>query len=340
MWRVAAPQINHFVKVGWQVSPRTNPAVARLRLRNALRSARDSSDLTQEQVAESLDWSLSKVIRMENGSVRMTVTDVKALMQLYGIQDPSEVSQMESLARTARERTWWKEAGANASKLSTYIGLEDGASELRFYQLLVIPGLLQTEAYARSVLLASHVTSPDNAENLIAIRMRRQQEVLDRPDPPQIQVVLDEGTLYRTNGDAHTQREQLRHLIHLGSRDNIHVQVLPFHAGLHVLEPAFVVMSFPYGADFDVVYLEFSNNSPTAQDMGEVLDREETIAPYREAFDRLTSAALSKADSLAFIARAAEDLRTGPAGADPPRRAAAAVVREPLRQRSAAVAAE
>ncbi|MFC7757687.1 helix-turn-helix domain-containing protein [Catellatospora bangladeshensis] len=290
------------------MSPRTNPAVARLRLRNALRSARDSSDLTQNQVADSLDWSLSKIIRIENGSVGMTVTDVKALLQLYGIQDPSEVSQMVSLAKAARQRPWWKEAGADAPKLSTYIGLEDGAAELRFYQLLVIPGLLQTAGYARSVLLAGHVTSTDNADSVIAIRMRRQQEVLDRPDPPQIHVVLDEGTLYRTNGNAHIQREQLRHLVRLGRRSNIHIQVLPFRAGLHVLEPAFVVMSFPYGPEFDVVYLEFSNYSPTAQDLGEVLERDELVTPYRDAFARLTQAALSEADSLTFLTRVADEL--------------------------------
>ncbi|GIF99257.1 helix-turn-helix domain-containing protein [Catellatospora citrea] len=286
-----------------------NPAVARLRLRHALRSARDSSDLTQEQVASSLEWSLSKVIRIENGTVRMTITDMRALLQLYGILGADAVSELEALARIARTRAWWAELGEIAPKFSNYIGLEEGASQLSFYQLLVIPGLLQTEAYARSVLPAGHLTSPVDGEDFITIRMRRQERVLERQDPPQIHAVLDESTLRRTSGGVATQREQLHHLIGLGSRPNIHLQVMPFSAGLQVLEPAFVVMAFPYGPDHDVVYLEFSNSSPAVQDRGQVLDKEEEVAPYRETFSRLTSAALDEAKSLAYIAKVAGELR-------------------------------
>lgn len=286
-----------------------NPAVARLRLRHALRSARDSSELTQEQVASTLEWSLSKIIRIENGSVRMTITDMRALLQLYGIVEPATVSEMEALARSARARAWWAGLGDIAPKFSTYIGLEEGASSLAFYQLLVIPGLLQTEDYARSVLPAGPVMlAPDDSDDFVAIRLRRQERVLERPDPPFVHAVLDEGTLRRTSGDVGVQREQLHHLIRLGSRPNVRLQVLPFTAGLHFLEPAFVVMSFPYGPDHDVVYLEFSNRL-TVQDRGQVLDKEEEVSPYRETFSRLTVAALSEADSLAFIAKVAGELR-------------------------------
>ncbi|GHJ45533.1 transcriptional regulator [Catellatospora sp. TT07R-123] len=290
------------------MSDRENPAVARLRLRHALRSARDSSDLTQEQVAASLEWSLSKVIRIENGSVRMTITDMRALLQLYGVREQAAVTEMEVLARTARAKAWWAEFGDLAPKYANYIGLEEGAAAISCYQQLVIPGLLQTESYARAVVSAGQPQTLPAGDDYVSIRLRRQERVLRRTDPPRIHAVLDEATLRRINGGVAVQREQLHHLVRLGARPNIQLQVLPFSAGLQALEPAFVLMSFPYGADHDVVYLEFSSVVP-AVDRGQVLDREEDAGPYRTTFDRLAAVALGEADSLAYIAQVAGELR-------------------------------
>ncbi|WP_155369884.1 helix-turn-helix domain-containing protein [Catellatospora vulcania] len=288
-----------------------SPAVARLRLRHALRSAREGSDYTQEQVASELEWSLSKVIRIENGTVRMTVTDVRALMQLYGIDDASEMSEMESLVRASRQRSWWTQYGSEvmSGRFATYIGLEDGASALAMYQALVVPGLLQTEAYARAVIAGLRMPEEDtrNHETYLDIRLRRQENVLQRKDPPQIHAVLDEAVLRRINGGVGVQRDQLLHLVSLGAAPHIHLRVLPLSTGIHTMESTFVLLSFPFGED--VVYLELNSALAGDPDRGQFLDRGEVAAPYRDTFTMLTGAALSEADSLAFIAKVAGDLR-------------------------------
>ncbi|GAA1372737.1 helix-turn-helix transcriptional regulator [Catellatospora chokoriensis] len=293
------------------VSGGQSPTVARLRLRHALRSARESSDYTQEQVANELEWSLSKIIRIENGAVRMTVTDVRALLQLYGVNDASEVSEMETLVRASRQRSWWTEHADLPPRFATFIGLEDGASELSFYNSMLIPGLLQTESYARAVI---RTLEPDWAqtrqeEEFVTIRMRRQKHVLGRLDPPRVRVVLEEATLRRVTGGVQVQREQLLHLVALGTRPNICLQVLPFSAGVYTLEPTFVLMGFPFGTTSDVVvYLEMSNALALPSDRGQFLERGEVAAPYQEAFSRITDAAFSEADSLAYIAQVAGEL--------------------------------
>ncbi len=294
------------------MSTAQSPAVARLRLRHALRSARESSEYTQEQVATELEWSLSKVIRIENGSVRMTVTDVRALMQLYGIDDATEVSQMESLVRTSRQRSWWTQYNSEilSGRFATYIGLEDGATGLSVYQSLVIPGLLQTEAYAKAVIAALRM--PDEGtrgheSSYLDIRLRRQRHVLQRDDPPQIHAVLDEAVLRRINGSVQVQREQLHHLVELGAAPHIRLQVLPLASGIHAMEGTFVLLSFPVGED--VVYLELNSALAGDPDRGQFLDRGEVAAPYRDTFDKLVGVALREDESLAFIARVAGELR-------------------------------
>lgn len=289
-----------------------SPTVARLRLRHALRSARESSDYTQEQVANELEWSLSKIIRIENGTVRMTVTDVRALLQLYGIDDASEVSEMEALARASRQRSWWTEFADLPQRFATFIGLEDGASELSFYNSMLIPGLLQTEAYARAVIRTLEPSWSHTAqeEEFVTVRLRRQQHVLDRREPPRVRVVLEEATLRRITGGVGVQREQLLHLVALGSRAHIHLQVLPFSAGVYTLEPTFVLMALPSEAGSDVVvYLEMSNALLQPSERGQFLERDDVAAPYLDAFARISDAALSEADSLAYIAQVAGELR-------------------------------
>jgi transcriptional regulator with XRE-family HTH domain len=276
------------------------PTVARRRLRIALRSAREEAGLTQEQAAELLEWSLSKVIRIEAGTVGISATDLRATLQLYNVTNPVEVHRLLGLARIARQRDWlapYKEHLPTA--FAAYIGLEREASALYFYHPLVIPGILQTDAYASAVIPSTAPAVPPEQLHDISKRVRfeRQRDLLNRPDAPLIDAILDESVLHRVFGGPGTMHEQLRHLIALGESPRITLRILPFTSGVNTVSGPFVVLEFPDQADSDAVYLE------SAVATSHVLDRADGITKHRQVFDRLSAAALTPAGSLDYIAR-------------------------------------
>ncbi|MEV7231806.1 MULTISPECIES: helix-turn-helix transcriptional regulator [Polymorphospora] len=278
--------------------------IGRRRLRSALRAAREGAGLTQEQVADAMDWSLSKVIRIEAGAVSVSTNDVKALISHYRLTDSEQVAELVALARVSRRRAWWSRYrdGLPAPYLS-YIGLEVEASSLLVFQSVGIPGLLQTDAYARASTVASlrFAVEPFDLDIVDDVRARRRHEVLDRADPPSIEVVLDESVLHRQTGGAPCLREQLRHLVEAGRRSNITIQVLPFQVPDYAVRAPFIVVRFPGTGDTDVVFV----GSPLSQDL---TDTSDTVEPYVAAFRTLQGMSLEPAASLARIARIADDL--------------------------------
>jgi transcriptional regulator with XRE-family HTH domain len=278
------------------------PTSGRLRLRTALRTARETTRLTQQQVADAMDWSLSKIIRIEKGTVSISTNDVRALLQLYGVTDDRQVADLVELARAARKKAWWaayrNEVPAHFGEL---IGLEAEASAHRYFQPIAVPGLLQTRAYARAVLnnVAPGELTPAQIDTRVEIRMTRQREVLGQAKPPRLEIVLDEAVLRRVADSPEVMREQLLHLVELGAAANMVIQVLPFIAGVNTVEGSFMILQFP--DDTDVVYVE----SALA---GYVLDRPDDIGPYRQAFERLQETSLKPEDSLALIAAVAAEL--------------------------------
>jgi transcriptional regulator with XRE-family HTH domain len=280
------------------------PVVGRRRLRTALRRRRETAHLTQEQVAQAMDWSLSKLIRIEAGVVSISTNDVKALLALYGVADPLEVSELVEMARIARRRTWWSTYKDNVpSQYASYIGLEAETSALRYYHPIGIPGLLQTRAYATAIAeaISTLQLEPEEVGTRVNIRMARQREVLGRPDPPEVDVILDEGVLHRYTGGSEVLREQLRHLASTGERPNVTIRVLPFAAGDNGIMGPFVILEFPDQADTSVVYVE----SALIQD---VIDRPEDIQRYVRTYSRLRSSCLEPDDSLKRIKKIAGEL--------------------------------
>ncbi|MFD0748112.1 helix-turn-helix domain-containing protein [Phytohabitans flavus] len=283
------------------------PTVGRRRLRSALRRARDAAGLTQEQVAAAMDWSLSKLIRIEAGSVSISTNDVKALLGHYRMTDQRQVNDLVELARVSRRRTWWSQyKDTLPSAYASYIGLETEASRLSFFQSSGIPGLLQTPAYARAAVTAASTTvadtiGDDEIEVRHAIRMRRQKEVLERPDRPDVDVVLGEAALHRQTGGPEVLREQLLHLAEMGRLPRVTIHVLPFTVGDYAPQGPFVILHFPDEDDSDVVYLE----GVLAQD---VLDRPADVAAYRQTFERMREMSLDPHKSLAKITKVAGQL--------------------------------
>ena len=267
------------------MTPAQDATVQRRRLRTELRRARSSAGFTQRDVAEAMDWSLSKLNRIESGLVGISTTDLKALLQHYGIVDPTEVDRFLGLARAGKEqRAWWaayKEA--TSQQYLTFLGYESSASLIQMFQPLLIPGLLQEEEYARAVLRAYGGSATDKrVEEWVELRMRRQEEIFERPDPPEMVFVLDEAALHRWVGGRDVMRHQLHRLRNEATRGNVTIEVVPFRAGEHPgMKGPFAILEFADDRDEDVLFLENPRGDTISR------DEQEEIKPYREAFLRL-----------------------------------------------------
>ncbi len=281
------------------------PTAARRRLRLALRKARDGRGLTQEQVAASMDWSLSKVIRIESGTVGISTNDLRALLRLYEVRDDAEAREFLELARAARRRGWWTQfRDAIPPSFMEYIGLEADASVHRYYQSYWVPGLLQTRAYARAMVIgtAPHEVDEDQVVSMVEVRMKRQEAVLDRPDPAEIVAYLDESVIRRLIGGPAVMREQLIHLVTVARRPNTTIRMLPFAAGPHpAMAGAVLIMEFPDESDDPVVYLENALS-------GEILERPDDMGIFYRAFEKLDALALDAEDSIELIKKVADEL--------------------------------
>ena len=272
-----------------------SPTVRRRRLALELRRLRESARLTCEEVAEHLECSASKISRIETGRVSVAPRDVRDMLALYGASGQQRDSLVQ-LARESRQKGWWHAySDAIHPRFATYIGLESAASEIRIYEVALIPSLLQTEDYARAVITAGSVGADGEAAERTLAVLRARQPLLTGDDPPRLWAVLDEAALRRRVGGGGLMRLQLEHLLALSGMANVALQVLPFGAGAHpAMGRPFVILAFPERADPDVVYLEDLTSALYVEDVDEV-DR------YNVFFNHLRATALSFADSAALV---------------------------------------
>jgi transcriptional regulator with XRE-family HTH domain len=281
-----------------------SPAVQRRRLRAELRKARLEAGLTQDQVAVAMDWSLSKLIRIENGSVGISTNDLKAILRLYKIVEADRTSDLVALARAARERSWWSVYRDVAPpRLLQLIEYEAASFITRNFQPLLVPGLLQTEDYARAVLRKfNERASTDRVDSLVDIRMKR-QALLDRADPPLLFFIMDEAVVRHLVGGKVVMRHQVRRLIEMAARPNVTVEIVPFSAGVHpAMQGPFMIHEFPDVADDDVLYLEGPRSDLLSRD-----DPEEILG-YREAFEQLREMSLGPEESVPYLGKIADEM--------------------------------
>ncbi|WP_236788498.1 helix-turn-helix transcriptional regulator [Amycolatopsis sp. GM8] len=278
------------------------PTIRRRRLASELRRLREAADLTIDEVGEKLECSASKVSRIETGHVGVTPRDARDMLELYGLTG-DEREALVQLAREARKPGWW-----HAYKevfTGTFVGLEADASSMRAFQALLVPGLLQTEPYAREVIRAMRPDSDESeTEKRVAARLARQQLLTD-PTPPDYWAVIDEAVLHRVVGGPEVMLKQTKRLLEVGQSPHVTIQVVPFTAGAHPgMEGPFVILGFPEQADQDVVYVD---STPS----GFFLELPPDVRRYSLMFDHLRAAALSPDDSLALVADAAERYSAG-----------------------------
>ncbi|MEV6980854.1 helix-turn-helix transcriptional regulator [Sphaerisporangium sp. NPDC051017] len=271
-----------------------SPTVRRRRLASDLRRMREKAELTMEQVAERLGWSITKVSRIETSKVGVTVKDVGLLLDLFELT-PSRRAEILTLARDAQKKGWWEGYGDLPTEYATYIGLEAATTSIRSFAPEIVPGLLQTEDYARAVIRAALITSPPGEiERRVEVRVARQAR-LSQQDPLRLWSVLDEATLRRLVGGPDVMRAQLRHLADLTETPNITLQVLPFAVGAHAATSgAFSIFEFPEQADADVVFLENLTGSL-------YVEKETDVYRYTLAFDHLRAKARDPDESRRFI---------------------------------------
>ena len=279
-----------------------SPTVRRKRLTVELRRLREQAGLTCEAVGHRLECSGTRISRMETGRIGARPGDVRELLEIYGVTG-AEADSLVQLARDARRKGWWRAYGRVLPPwFEAYVGLESDAARLHDFQPSVVPGLLQTEDYARAVMRgAPDAGCAEDIDQQVALRMRR-QAILDEPRPPQLQVVLSESVLLVQVGGPVVMRAQLLRLADLASRPDLTIQVLPVRAAAQV-QPVgpFTVLEFADPADPTVVYLEHLTGSLFLED-------EEEVRRYRAVFDHLRAEALGRGPSAGLIARTAAGL--------------------------------
>ncbi|MFD7813223.1 helix-turn-helix domain-containing protein [Streptomyces sp. NPDC059785] len=270
-----------------------SPTARRRRLSIELKKLRENSGRTCAQVGEALDWSGSKVNRMETGSGRVQPSDIDALCRFYQTSD--ELREfLKSLARQAKVRGWWQQHGTGVPEwFNIYIGLEQDASALRQYQCEVIPGLMQTESYASELhQTGKHMTSEARAR---AVRVRiERQAILTRPGGPSVWFIVNEGALRNVIGDRAVMREQLEGVLAAADLPSVTVQVLPLDSGTYPATGSFTMLGFPAPEDPDLVYRDGITDAV-------YLEGEHHVSEYTRAFDGLRAAALSPQRSAQLI---------------------------------------
>ena len=258
------------------------PTVRRMQLGARLRSLRQAQGISRDQAGYAIRGSESKISRMELGRVAVKQRDVTDLLKLYGVEDAGEQERLLNLAREASTPGWWQAYGDVLSTwFQNYLDLEQAAELIRTYEVQFVPGLLQTDAYARAVIMLGHGTaSSEEIDRRAELRMARKQ-LLARADPPRLWAVVDEAVLHRPIGGQAVLRDQIESLIGVAERSNVRLQVMPFRSGGHAASGgAFSILRFPQQEVPDVVYIEHLTS-------GLYLDRREDVDQYAAAMGKL-----------------------------------------------------
>ncbi|WP_189078898.1 helix-turn-helix domain-containing protein [Mangrovihabitans endophyticus] len=260
-------------------------------------------------VAAGLGWSESKLSRIETGRTGITESDLERLLTWYGVTAPVG-SRLQGLARRGRTRAWWTPyRSALPAPYDEYVALEAEAVAMCEWEAQIVPGLLQTDEYARAVIGAgAGIADAATADRRLALRMAR-QAVLTRDPPPRLTVVLDESVLHREVGGPGVLRRQLQHLVDASRRPGVELRILPFRAGAHAaLAESFVIFDFEGHSRAAVVHSEGMTG-------GLFRMKPDDVRIYRDGFADLHKRTLSVEESRAAVARWSDGVGSSVTGA-------------------------
>ncbi|WP_462187086.1 MULTISPECIES: helix-turn-helix domain-containing protein [unclassified Frankia] len=283
--------------------PGSGPTVRRILLGSQLRRLREEKGISRETAGYHIRASESKISRMELGRVSFKERDVADLLTFYQVTDDAERAPLLALVREANAAGWWQNFNdVLPSWFQPYIGLEEAAQLIRTYELQFIPGLLQTEDYARAIITQGSDHLPAAVvERRVNVRLNR-QKLLYRKNPPRLWIVIDEAALRRPIGGPKVMRAQIEHLITASELPNLTLQVMPFSFGGHAAEGgAFTILRFPEMDLPDVVYLEQLTGST-------YLDKREDVDRYMEVYNRLSVDSTTPGDTPELLRRIITEL--------------------------------
>ncbi|MFI7295350.1 helix-turn-helix domain-containing protein [Streptomyces sp. NPDC050121] len=271
------------------------PTVRSRRLGRALRQYRLDAKFDQPQAATVIASSQARISRLESGHVTARVIEVRLLLDAYGVRDPDVCAKLEELAKHSKNRGWWLEHAEHLRPdYVDHIALEDDATYIREWQPVMMPGLLQTPAYAEAVIAASpHYIEPERAAQLVKVRMGRQAKIEE--GGASYTAILWEAVLAQPLVSIEIHREQLSAILEVGKRKNVTVQVLPISAGV-LAGYSCAFYSFSFDEEPTVEAVAMDNLRGTS-----VLEGAEDLAAYASAFDLLRSSALTPDASAKLI---------------------------------------
>ncbi|ATL67514.1 helix-turn-helix domain-containing protein [Nocardia terpenica] len=256
------------------------PTALRIAVGGQLRKLREERGITREAAGEHIRGSHAKISRLELGRTGFKERDIRDLLSLYGVNDPEQRELFLDLVRKANQPGWWhRYSDLLPPWFETYLGLEHAAKAIRTFEGQLVPGLLQTEEYARAVVALGH----ENSETARRVELRcKRQEILERRGGPTLWAVIDEAVLHRPIGGQDVLRAQLAHLVDMSSKPNVTIQILPYAAGGHAAAgSSFTMLRFAEPELPDIVYLEQLTSAL-------YLDRQQDLELYRQVMDRLS----------------------------------------------------
>jgi len=286
-----------------QEEPTAEATVLRMLLGAQLRRLREAAGISAEKAGYEIRASRSKISRMETGRVGFKLRDLEDLLTLYGVADEAQRARVTALAGRSREPEWWTQYhDILPDWFETYLGLESAATAIRSFETQFVPGLFQTEDYARAVTRLGHQTASETeVERRVGLRLKR-QDLLARASQPRIWAIMDEAVLRRPIGGTAVMRAQLQRLVDVAGMRRVTVQVVPFARGGHAgASGSFSILRFEEQDLPDVVYMEQLTSAV-------YLDQRQDVEHYLEVVDQLSGEALAPADTTRFIERAANQL--------------------------------
>jgi transcriptional regulator with XRE-family HTH domain len=287
----------------------TGSTVPRRQLGRYLRDLRNSQRLTVRAAAEKLEWSEAKIWRIETGQVSLRSLDVEAMCRIYGATGELTEALM-GLAKETKARGWWHAYGDVIPEgFDVYIGLEEAASSLSWYESELVPGLLQTESYAHALIEADNPgVHSDEIDRRVHIRIERQSLLTRTTAAPQLHIVLNEAIIRRPVGGTGVMTGQLSRLAEVSQLANVTLKIMPFSAGLHqgIMSGPFVILRFPVNGSGQ------ETEPPTVYMDGFTgdlyLDKPAEVARYTTAWTDIWNAALSETASRELIKLASREL--------------------------------
>jgi transcriptional regulator with XRE-family HTH domain len=276
-----------------------DPTATRRVLMAELRAARGDAGLTREEVVRSLQWSLSKLVRIETGDQGVSVTDLRAMLSLYGIADETRITKLAQLAHGSRAHTWWSSYRDMISRqFGQYLSLEGSASRIRAFHPMLVPALLHTPEYGLELLKVG--VGEKRAPALLELRTKRQDRMFSKQKSSEMEFVFGEEALIRTIGSPDVMKRQCLRLLELMTVPGVSIGIVPLDAGAHPgLSGSFNLLSLKETGE-ELLFLEGAGGDMVSQDDKLV------IAPFIKHFETLANIALSEDDTKALIERSLE----------------------------------